>query len=483
MQKAPRYACSRDAFGISHFAFGIVVTSPLWSGRFDAAPDSSLVQFGASFFFDRRLFEDDIAGSIAWAEALAGAGVLTQDESSRLSAAMTALLERARRDPSFVCGDDEDVHSFVERQLVDQLGDLGRKLHTGRSRNEQVSVDFRLYVRRRIPVIQTQIRELIAALAGQAGRAGAAVMPSYTHFRRAQPVLVAHFFLSHAAALRRDHDRFEHVRDEADAMPLGSGAIAGTNYAVDTAALARRLGFSRVVSNSIDAASERDFVSSFLHAAALTSVHLSRLAEDLIVFSSEEFGFFDLADEVATGSSLMPQKKNPDPLELVRGKSGRVIGNLAGWLATMKGLPSGYNKDLQEDKEALFEADETIASCLDASRRVVETLRVDRDRCSRAAEGLLLATEVADYLVEKGIPFRRAHEIVGGIVRRLVASGRDFAALTGAEWQAFDPNFADDIRERLSGARAAASKKTPQSTAPPAVDAALRELQSWLDRG
>jgi argininosuccinate lyase len=456
--------------------------TPVWSGRFDSESDPDLMQFGASFAFDRRLLEDDIAGSIAWAEALAAAGVLKGDESSRLSAAMTNLLDRARENPSLVSGADEDVHSFVERTLVEQLGDLGRRLHTGRSRNEQVSLDIRLYVRRRLPLIQQRIRSLMSALTGQAARAGHALMPSYTHLRRAQPVLIAHYFLSYAGALKRDHERFDRVRDEADAMPLGSGAIAGTNYAVDTAALARRLGFSRVVANSIDAASDRDFVSSFLHAAALSSIHLSRLAEDVILFSSEEFAFFDLPDAVATGSSLMPQKKNPDPMELVRGKSGRIIGNLAGWLATMKGLPTGYNKDLQEDKEALFEADDTIDGCLRACSGVVNALRINHERCARAAEGLLLATEIADYLVAKGIPFRRAHEIVGGIVRALVLSGREFTSLNDDEWRAYDANFAPDVRDHLSGRRAAASKKTPQSTAPAAVDAALHDLESWLDR-
>ncbi len=259
------------------------------------------------------------------------------------------------------------MHSFVERQLVERIGDTGRRLHTGRSRNEQVSLDLRLFLRRRSTSLQASVRRLIAAFVALAERCGEARMPAYTHLRRAQPVLIAHFLLAHAAALRRDHARLAARRPR---RPMrcrsGSGAVAGTNYAIDTATLARTLGFSRVVTNSIDASADRDFVSAFLHACALTMVHLSRFAEDMVIFSGEEYGFFELSDDASTGSSMMPQKKNPDPLELVRGKTGRAIGHLAGWLATMKGLPSGYNKDLQEDKEAVFDADATVAGSLEA---------------------------------------------------------------------------------------------------------------------
>src|SRR5687767_15274307 len=251
-------------------------------------------------------------------------------------------------------------------------------------------------------------------------------MPSYTHLRRAQPVLVAHFFLSHAAALRRDYARLTAASAEADALTLGSGAVAGTSYPVDTTRLAKALGFSRIVRNSMDASSDRDFVATFLYATSLTMVHLSRLAEDLIIFTGEEHGFFELSDASATGSSMMPQKKNPDPLELVRGKSGRAIGRLTGWLATMKGLPSGYNKDLQEDKEAVFDAETTLAASAAAARAVIGRLSLNAEKTERAASGLLLATDVADYLTRRGMPFRRAHEVVGAMVRKLLAEGRDF---------------------------------------------------------
>jgi argininosuccinate lyase len=263
-------------------------------------------------------------------------------------------------------------------------------------------------------------------------------------------------------------------------MPLCSGAIAGTNYAIDTKALAARLGFSRVVANSLDASSDRDFVSSFLHAAALTMVHLSRLAEDLILFTGEEFGFFALADAVATGSSLMPQKKNPDPLELVRGKAGRAIGTLTGWLASMKGLPAGYNKDLQEDKEAVFDAEDTLAGSLAATRTVVGGLTLDRARAAGAASGLLLATDVVDYLVARGMPFRTAHELVGAMVRRLLDEQRGFESLTPQEWRGFSDLFEDDVLERVSAAASVAAKRTPQSTAPEAVAQQLADVRGWL---
>ena len=452
----------------------------LWSGRFAEAPDADVFQFQASFAFDRRLFEDDIEGSLAWAEALARAGVLTGDDAVTIRQALTEIRDRGRQDADFLTGDDEDVHAFVERQLIERVGDVGRRLHTGRSRNEQVSLDLRLYVRRRLPLMQQRVAELVSALAGRAEAAGQALMPAYTHLRRAQPMLVAHFFLAHAAALRRDHARLDGARQEADSLPLGSGAVVGTSYSVDPSALAARLGFSRVVANSVDAAADRDFVSSTLHACALIMVHLSRLAEDLIIFTGEEFGYFELADAVSTGSSLMPQKKNPDPLELVRGKTGRVLGHHVGWLTTMKGLPSGYNKDLQEDKEALFDTERTVLGCLRATTTVVDTLELRADRSEAAASGMLLATDVADYLVNRGLPFRRAHEVVGGIVRDLVELGRDFETLTVDEWQAYHELFGEDVATQITGRGSVEARRTPQSTNPDAVSAALAEHQVWV---
>jgi argininosuccinate lyase len=455
----------------------------LWSGRFEGGPDAALFAFGASFGFDRRLFEDDVTGSLAWADAISAAGVLSSEEAASIRRALEEILRRGQ-EPGFFdspeAKDDEDVHSFVERELIARVGDAGRRLHTGRSRNEQVALDLRLYLKRRVPLLQQKISALAAVLADQAAAAGQALMPSYTHLRRAQPILVAHFFLAHAAALRRDHARFAVLLQEIDELPLGSGAIAGTSYPIDVQALARRLGFARVVANSVDATGERDFVSSLLHAAALTMVHISRMAEDFILFTSEEFGFFELADTAATGSSLMPQKKNPDPLELVRGKSGRVIGRLAGWLATMKSLPIGYSKDLQEDKEAVFEAEDTLRGSLEATAAVIAGLTLNDGVAADAASGLLLATDVADYLVAKGVPFRDAHEIVGSLVRKLVGEGRSFEQMTPEDWAAHSPFFTPDVADWVTPSSSVARKRTPQSTAPDMVAAALREAREWV---
>ena len=455
--------------------------STLWSGRFASEPDKEVFDYGKSLGVDCRLVEDDITGSQAWAEALGRAGVLTPDAVTAIAKGLEDIRAHVRANPQvFEAATDEDVHSFVERELVDRIGDAGKRLHTGRSRNEQVSVDFRLYLRRRIPEVQKALAMLIDALAHQAAAAGAATMPSYTHLRRAQPVLVAHVWLSHAAVFRRDVDRFDVARTEADIMPLGSGAIAGTAYDIDVKFLAERLGFSRVTANSIDTSGDRDFVATFLYACSMAMVHISRLAEDLILFSSEEFGFVEIDDSVSTGSSLMPQKKNPDPLELVRGKSGKAVGLLTGWLTTMKGLPLGYNKDLQEDKAIAFEAEDLTIACARTTAIVVRTLALRPAITRAAASGLLLATEVADYLVGKGLAFRNAHEVTGRIVRDLYQAGKDFSALTLEDWRRYHELFDESIFKAITPEAAVAARKTPQSTNPKAVASALAELQTWL---
>ena len=454
----------------------------LWSGRFDSAPDKDVFEYGKSLAVDKRLIDDDITGSQAWAEALGRAGVLSVEDVTAIVRGLEDIRQAVRQHAAiFESAPDEDVHSFVERELIARIGDTGRRLHTGRSRNEQVSVDFRLYLRRRIPEIDRAVAMLVEALAHQAETAGDATMPSYTHLRRAQPVLVAHTWLSHATAFRRDVDRFEVAREEADVMPLGSGAIAGTPYDIDVRFLAGRLGFSRVSTNSIDASGDRDFVATFLYACSMTMVHLSRLAEDVILFSSEEFGFVEIDDSVSTGSSLMPQKKNPDPLELVRGKAGKAVGLLAGWLTTMKGLPLGYNKDLQEDKAIAFEAEDMVTACARTTATVIRTLRLRPDVTRQAASGLLLATEVADYLVARGLPFRTAHEVTGRIVRDLYAAGENFSALSMDDWRRYHDLFDAGILDAISPEAAVAARRTPQSTNPTAVAAALSEVRNWLE--
>ena len=454
----------------------------LWSGRFDAEPDPAAFEVGKSFRFDRRLFEEDVTGSIAWARALARAGVLPHAEADQIEKALKEIRERGRSDPPFVDGDDEDVHSFVERVLIERVGDAGRRLHTGRSRNEQVSLDLRLYLMRRVPILQRAVAAVIGSLTDQATSAGDALMPAFTHFRAAQPVLVAHFFLAHIAGLRRDFDRLAVARAEADALTLGSGAVAGTSYNIDVTALGQDLGFSRVVANSIDASSDRDFAATFHYACVMTMIHLSRLAEDLIILCGEGHHFFELSDALSTGSSMMPQKKNPDPLELVRGKTGRSIGHLVALLTALKGLPSGYNKDLQEDKEAIFDAEDTLAASLAAIRAIVDGLTLNRAAAASAATGMLLATDVADYLVRRGLPFRRAHEATGALVRKLVAEGRQFDSLSLKEWRAASDLFGEDIAEHVTAQASVAAKRTPQSTAPAAVAGSLSEVQAWLSR-
>jgi argininosuccinate lyase len=459
------------------------MSSSLWSGRFEHAPDADVFAYGKSLPVDKRLIDDDITGSAAWAQALGKAGVLGAADVDAITRGLGEIRAAVAADPAMLDrADDEDVHSFVERELIARIGETGKRLHTGRSRNEQVSVDFRLYLRRRIPEIQSALAGLVDALAGQAERAGQAVMPSYTHLRRAQPVLVAHVWLSHAQVFRRDCERFEAARREADLMPLGSGAIAGTAYDIDTKFLADTLGFTRVTANSIDTSGDRDFAAAFLFASAMTMVHLSRLAEDVILWTSEEFGFFELHDSVATGSSLMPQKKNPDPLELVRGKSGKIAGLLSGWLMTMKGLPLGYNKDLQEDKQIAFEAEDTVLGCTRTTATVIRTLTLRPNVTRAAASGLLLATEVADYLVGRGMPFRTAHEVSGKIARELYEAGRDYASMTLADWQRHSDLFDDKIFAAVTPEAAVAARLTPQSTGPAPVAAALAEVKAWLAR-
>ena len=457
------------------------MSTPLWSGRFDAAPDADVFDHGRSLPVDRRLIAEDIAGSRAWARALGRAGVISAADASAIVGGLDSVAAAVSQDPSLLDkAVDEDVHSFVERELVQRIGDAGRRLHTGRSRNEQVSLDFRLYLKKRIPAVQAELVALVAAFVAQAEAAGQAVMPSYTHLRRAQPVLVAHALLAHVAAFQRDVARFDAAIAEADAMPLGSGAIAGTAYNVDVQWLATELGFSKVVANSIDASGDRDFVATFLYACAMAMIHLSRLSEDLIILSSEEFAFFEISDTVATGSSLMPQKKNPDPLELVRGKAGKAVGSLTGWLTTLKGLPFGYNKDLQEDKAIAFEAEDSLVGCIRTSATVVRTLTLRPAVTRAAASGLLLATEVADYLVGRGLPFRTAHEVSGRIARDLYEAGQDYSALSLEGWQRYHPLFDAAIFQAITPEAAVAARLTPQSTNPAAVQATLASVKAWM---
>jgi argininosuccinate lyase len=394
-------------------------TPRLWGGRFAAEPAPELDRLNRSLPVDRRLWREDIAGSRAWAAALGSAGVIPAGDAAALRAGLDRVAARLEGwgESEWAAAPDEDIHSLVERLLREEAGAVAGKLHTGRSRNDQVATDTRLWAIRAVGRFDTLLRDLQRSLVAQAERHVDTVMPAYTHLQRAQPVSAAHWLLSHAWPLARDRDRLAAACDRLAVLPLGSGAVAGCPFPVDRVLLQETLGFRALSENSIDAVADRDWVAELLFVASLVGVHLSRLAEDLILFASAEFRFVRLSDRFSTGSSLMPQKRNPDALELARGKAGRLIGELTGMLTLLKGLPSGYNKDLQDDKSALFGAWDTLEALLPAVSGTVRTMEVDAERCAAAVDASMLATELADFLVRAGLPFREAHERIGLLVR------------------------------------------------------------------
>ncbi|MDX6447458.1 MAG: argininosuccinate lyase / amino-acid N-acetyltransferase [Blastocatellia bacterium] len=454
----------------------------LWGGRFKGEADPGFAAFNRSFGFDRRLFEVDVRASIAHCESLQAASVLTQGESEQIKSALATILERGRSDAVYF--DEmaaEDVHSFVEARLVEMIGDVGRKLHTGRSRNDQVATDLRLWLRAEIDRMTLKLRETQQALIIMAEANRMVVMPGYTHLQRAQPVLFAHWCLAYFEMLMRDRERLADARKRVNVLPLGSAALAGTSYPIDREAIARALGFEAVSHNSLDAVSDRDFCVEFAGAAALIMLHLSRLAEDIILYSTTEFGFFELSDAIATGSSLMPQKKNPDSMELVRGKAGRVFGHLTALLAMMKGLPLAYNKDMQEDKEALFDAVDTVKASLEVSATVLANVRLNETRMlDEATHGYLNATELADYLARKGTPFRQAHETVGRIVMHALEEKLELNDLTLEDLRSFSPLIEQDVFDSLSIVRTLATKSQIGGTSPERVAEALVSARARL---
>ena len=453
----------------------------LWGGRFTEAPDKTFAEFNDSFRFDRRLFGADVRASIAHANGLTAAGVLTNEEGNAITNSLRQLLEDSGKDNSFLESNAEDVHSFIESKLVELIGDTGKKLHTGRSRNDQVATAFRLWLREEIDDIDRTIVNFQRALIAAAERHADAVLPGYTHLQRAQPVLWAHWCLAYFEMLERDGERFGDVRKRVNILPLGSAALAGTSFPIDREAVARELGFDGVTRNSLDAVSDRDFAVEFVGACSLVMIHLSRMAEDLILYCSTEFGFVKLSDAVSTGSSLMPQKKNPDALELIRGKAGRVFGHHAALLATMKGLPLAYNKDMQEDKEAVFDTVDTVQSCLKVAAIVLENLSLDEARMrDSAARGFLNATELADYLVKKGVPFRTAHDTVGRAVLFAAESGRELNDLSLDEFRKFSEEIGADVLEALSLDRTLDSKSRIGGTSRARVAEALEKARGSL---
>lgn len=424
----------------------------LWGGRFSQEADQRFKQFNDSLRFDFRLAQQDIFGSVAWSKALVTVGVLSQDEQAQLEQALNELSEEVTANPqSILQSDAEDIHSWVESKLIAKVGDLGKKLHTGRSRNDQVATDLKLWCKEEVIHLRQAIVELQKALVITAEQNQNAVMPGYTHLQRAQPVTFAHWCLAYNEMLARDESRLADALKRLDVSPLGCGALAGTAYDIDREQLAGWLGFAGATNNSLDSVSDRDHVLELLSSAAIGMVHLSRFAEDLIFFNSGEAGFIELSDKVTSGSSLMPQKKNPDALELIRGKCGRVQGALTGMMMTLKGLPLAYNKDMQEDKEGLFDAIDTWSDCLHMATLVLDGIQIRRSRCEEAAkQGYANATELADYLVAKGVPFREAHHIVGEVVVCAIDQGKAIEELPLSELQMFNSKIMIDVYDILS---------------------------------
>jgi len=457
----------------------------LWGGRFSGETDPGFARFNRSFGFDRRLFEADVRGSLAHCEGLRAAGVLGEEEASAVEGGLRELLARASREGEAFFEDDsaEDVHSFIESRLVALVGDAGRRLHTGRSRNDQVATAFRLWLRDEIDRVAAALRGAQAAFLDLAESHADAVLPGYTHMQRAQPVLFAHWCLAYFEMLARDRERMDEVRRRVNVMPLGSAALAGTSYNVDRDGVALALGFDSVSRNSLDAVSDRDFCVEFASAASLVMAHLSRLAEDLIAYATTEFGFVELSDAISTGSSLMPQKKNPDALELVRGKSGRVFGHTVALLTVIKGLPLTYNKDMQEDKEAVFDAADTVRESLEVTATVLRNVRLREARARDAAGvGYMNATEMADYLVRRGLPFREAHEAVGRMVVYGLSKGLELHELELEELREFSPLVSGDVYEALSLEQTLATKAQVGGTSPARVREALDAARRILEK-
>jgi argininosuccinate lyase len=454
----------------------------MWGGRFERGPDASFYEFERSWHFDRRLLPQEFALDRAWARAIAAAGILTDEEGQQIVAALDALEMRAQSDSAWLDSSKaEDVHHFAETALIEKLGTLGAKLHTGRSRNEMVATEFRMYVKFAAREIRRAIAALARAIATQAERNLGIPMPGTTHMQHAQPLLLSHWLLAHGEAFQRDADRFAAAAARADFCPMGSAALAGCAFPLDRKALARDLGFSRITANSLDAVSDRDFALEYLSALSVLAMHLSRLAEDIILFATPEFGFVELPDEYSTGSSLMPQKKNPDAWELIRGKTGRIYGALFALFTTCKGLPSSYQRDLQEDKEALFDAhDQALAMARIAAAALAATGFREKRLREASQDPALVATEVADYLVAFGVPFREAHEIVGKVLRAAEADGKSIREMPLDRLKEFSPAFGRDLGTVLTLESALARRSIAGGTAPGAVRSALEDFKSRL---
>ena len=455
-----------------------------WGGRFAEGTDKLVEAYTASIGFDWRLYPYDIQGSIAYAQALVKARILTEAEGVQIVAGLEEIKKELDEGKLDADPAHEDIHMYIERRLMERAGEVGGKLPTGRSRNDQVALDLRLYLRAEIREILRGIQEMQMALLDQAEGHLGVIMPGYTHLQRAQPILLAHHLLAYVEMFNRDMDRFQDCLKRVNVLPIGSGALAGTAYPIDRAYLATLLGFPEVSQNSLDAVSDRDFALEFLAAASITMVHLSRLSEEIVLWASAEFGFIELPDAFTTGSSIMPQKKNPDVAELCRGKTGRVFGDLLALLTTMKGLPLSYNRDLQEDKERLFDAVDTLRGTLGVFPPMVRFLKVNSERMRSAAEeGFLNATDAADYLVGKGLPFRLAHEVVGKMVRYCVEQRKRLEELSLGELVNFSPLFDEGFYRYLELDSSLRRRAIPGGTAPERVQEAIASARARLQRG
>jgi argininosuccinate lyase len=417
----------------------------LWGGRFAQQPDQLAFDLNASLSVDQRMALQDVDGSRAWADAIHNAGILTDKEHASISLGLDTVRNEFSSGQFTFVPSDEDIHTAVERRLTELIGDAAGKLHTGRSRNDQVATDFRLWILQVIPELSSAISELQFAIVEQAEKAEATIMPGYTHLQRAQPILLAHWWLSHYWSLQRDVERLQDLTKRVSVLPLGSGALAGVPFEIDRVALAESLGFADVSQNSIDGVSDRDFAAEYLFCSTMIGIHLSKLAEQIVLFTTAEFGFFELSDAFSTGSSLMPQKKNPDVFELTRGKAGTLLGLLTGLLATLKGLPSTYDKDLQEDKAPVFQATDTLLAILPVIAGALRTITVKAERMRNAIDAPMMATDLADYLVSKGIPFRETHSIAGKAVRLAGEKKVGLEELSLEAYQALCPAFEADV--------------------------------------
>nr|WP_086937759.1 argininosuccinate lyase [Thaumasiovibrio occultus] len=456
----------------------------LWGGRFSQAADTRFKQFNDSLRFDYRLAEQDIVGSIAWSKALTSVGVLTEEEQQALELALNELKLAVMEDPEQILQSDaEDIHSWVEQQLIARVGDLGKKLHTGRSRNDQVATDLKLWCKQQSQQLLLLLDKLQNTLVNVAREHQTTVLPGYTHLQRAQPVTFAHWCLAYVEMFERDYSRLQDAMDRFDTCPLGSGALAGTAYAIDREALAHSLGFQRATRNSLDSVSDRDHVMELMSVASVSMLHLSRMAEDLIFYNSGESNFIELADTVTSGSSLMPQKKNPDALELIRGKVGRVYGAMSGMMMTVKALPLAYNKDMQEDKEGLFDALDSWADCMEMAALCFEGIKVNRERTLEAAmQGYSNATELADYLVAKGIPFREAHHIVGVAVVEAIHQGCALEELSLEVMKGFSEVIDNDVYPILTIESCLEKRCALGGVAPQQVEYAIDQAGKRLEK-